>query len=142
MLERLRSIKNVIEAKFYLWAASYIYLLGDQILAILKIIDAEVIRSFHFGLRLSHDDLFKEKIVTLSILNKMNGLLYIRVNMEFEDARRFFSELLCALLEKELRFYFEEADKASKTRNMYNCHLESVATAIMQAIYNRKILYT
>lgn len=125
-----------------LWLATYQYLCGDQIIAILKIIDAEVVKSFHFGLKLSHDHLFKEKAAVLCILNQMGNLDQIPEKADYEEVYKIFSKALRKVMEDEALFYFNQLAALGKGRTMYNCHLESVVYAVLRAIYDGEIPYT
>jgi len=87
-----------------LWLATYQYLCGDQIIAILKIIDAEVVKSFHFGLKLSHDHLFKEKAAVLCILNQMGNLDQIPEKADYEEVYKIFSKALRKVMEEKPYF--------------------------------------
>ncbi len=125
-----------------LWLAVYEYLFGDQITAILKIIDAEAVKSFHFGLKISHDHLFKEKAAVLAILNRMGNLDQIPKKAGYEEVYKIFSGALRKVMETEALFYFNRLAATGKVKTMYNCHLESVVCAVLRAIYDGEIPYT
>jgi len=121
------------------WSSSSLpltHLFGDQIIAILKIIDAELIKSFNFGLKISRDHVIKEKMAILIILNNLGNLGTITRRFSFEEARKIFSELVYHALEDKTKLYFEKLKRKGKVRSQYNCHIESVISAILQSIYN------
>ena len=115
-----------------------------EIEAVLKIVDEELVKSYHFGLKISRDHVLKEKAVILFILNEMGNLYAIPKRFEFEEAMILFSQAMHASLGENLSFYFEKFKKISKTnkkkknivRSMYNCHLESARCEILRSIYD------
>ncbi len=125
------------DVEMFLAFPQWNYLMADQIIAILKIIDEEVAGSFAFGLRISRKHLIKEKAAVLSTLNIMGNLRLIpRRWFEFEEAWKFFTKLLYKGMEEETEFYFRKS-KEGDVRNRYNCHLEAVVTSILRPIYNK-----
>ncbi len=124
------------------WAAPYHRLMVEQIMAILDIIDEELVRSFHYGLKISRDHVVKEKAAALSILNGMGELRLIPKRCDFDNVMRIFSELLGELMKNESEFYFQKLSKEGKVRTMYTCHLEAVRARILNAIYSGQLPFT
>ena len=124
------------DVEMFLAFPQWNYLMADQIIAILKIIDEEVAGSFAFGLRISRKHLIKEKATVLSTLNIMGNLHLFPRRFEFEEAWKFFTKLLHEGMEEENEFYFRKS-KEGQVRNRYNCHLEAVATSILRSIYDK-----
>jgi hypothetical protein len=118
------------------WCSSLNRLLGDQIVAILKIIDEELVKSFDFGLKLSHEHVLKEKTAVLATLNSMGNLCNIKRDFSLEAARAIFLNSIYQMLEAENKFYFEESKKKGGVNTMYNCHLEAVTASIFNEIYS------
>jgi hypothetical protein len=110
-------------------------LLGDQIIAILKIIDTELLVSFGFGLKISRKDVVKEKMAVLKILNSIGSLGTIADRFTFETSRNFVLECLYQAMADEAEYYFKKAKKG-EVKNKYNCHLEAVVASILHSIYN------
>ncbi len=137
----LKSVSPEKDKRLF-WEENYPHLLGEQIFAILRIIDKEVFKSYEFGLELSHEHLLKEKAAVFCILNKMGDLLSIPKKFEWEEAWKNFTELFLALLQEEIKFYFEKYKNTNKVKNMYNRHLETVAVAVLRAVYDRGLPYT
>lgn len=118
-----------------------------EIEAMLKIVDEELIRSYHFGLKISREHVLREKTAILFLLNEMGNLYAIPKRFEFEEVISLFSRGLRVLLSEELFFYFEKLKKISEAnkkknivRSMYNLHLLSVYVAIFRSIYGETLL--
>lgn len=120
----------------------YHWLPGKQIDAVLKIIDREIVKSYQFGLKISREHMLKEKAVALAILDKMGYPGTVPERFKFEQARKMFSEAMSEIMKEELAFYFEKLGEEGRVRNMYNCHLESVRSAILHAVYHKELPYT
>jgi hypothetical protein len=139
-------LKNVSRSKdieLFLIGYKFDKMFSDQIKAILKIIDSELIRSFNFGLKISREHVLKEKTTFLFILNEMGNLHLIPKRWEFEEAIKIFGEFMYKALEGEVGFYFKKlSDKKGATRTMYNCHLEAATASVFRAIYNHQIPFT
>ena len=110
-------------------------LAGDQIIAILKIVDTELLVSFGFGLKISRNDVIKEKAAVLKILNSIGGLGTMPDRFAFETSKAFVLECLYQVMADETKSYFKKAKK-DEVKNKYNCHIEAVVVSILQSIYN------
>ncbi len=121
---------------------AYTRLFGKQIDAILKMIDEEIAKSYQFGLKISREHVLKEKVMVLSILDRMGNLDSIPKRLEFAEAVEMFSEAMWGIMKEETAFYFEKLSRERRVRNMYNCHLEAVRNAILFAIYQKNLPYT
>jgi len=112
-----------------------------QVLAIIESVDQEIIKSYLLGLKISREHVIKEKIAILYIINELGNLHSIPKRFEFEEAMSIFSNKLFEIMKEEMLFYFQKLEKQGLIKNMYNCHLESVKDAILQAIYNKQFPY-
>jgi hypothetical protein len=110
-------------------------LLGEQIIAILKIIDEELLISYKFGLKLQRDHVLKEKAALLSILNKFGSLALIPRRLTFEEAKKCMFDALYLIMKEEVEFYFNQVRKGG-VKTAYNCHIESIASTLLHSIYN------
>jgi|GEM_PF-5678218 len=120
------------------WSSEYLpleHLFGDQIIAVLGIIDAELLKSFEFGLKISRKDIIKEKVVVLKFLNAIGNLGAMPGRLTFEAAKTIFFDFAYEALADEVKFYFEKA-KEGEVKNKYNCHLEAVVVSILRSIYS------
>lgn len=154
MLKNLSSLvylKYVIRRKDldFFWALPLPRLTGDQIYAILKIVDAEVAKSFCSGLIITRQHVLKEKTAVLAALNVMGNLNLIPKEFErygdrsFEAALGVLSRAVLHVMRDEIKFYFEKlSKKRTATRTMYNIHLETMCNSVMHAIYNGALPYT
>jgi hypothetical protein len=121
-----------------LWVAPGLTsLIGEQIVAIVKIIDKELEKSFNFGLELSREHAFKEKLVVLIILNSMGNLHSIFTKTEYGEVMKYFLYILEEMLSEESEFYYEKFSKKNELRNKFNLHLSSIASSILLSICNK-----
>lgn len=112
------------------------HLLGKQIIAILEIIDAELITSFGFGLRVLRVHVLKEKTVILVVLNTTGGIEAMKRQFSFDEAKNTIFDLTYKMLEEENHFYFEKFQKEGEVKTKYNCHLEAVILSVLRSIYD------
>jgi len=134
----LMSVSKKKDVDFF-WSSESVslpHLLGDQIIAILKIIDNELITSFGFGLKITRIHVLKEKIVILKILNSFGGIMAMKKQLSFEEASSVVLESAYKMLENENRFYFEKFKNEGGTKTRYNCHLQAVISSVLLSIYN------
>ncbi|MCF7835775.1 MAG: hypothetical protein K9M15_01505 [Candidatus Marinimicrobia bacterium] len=121
---------------------SYSRLLIGQIKPILEIVDNEAVESFHGGLTLSRKDLVREKIVILTVLNKLGNPHFIRRNYDYPIALRALTKHFFAELERGNRFYFGKLKTHKKLKTLYHYHVSAVLESILDAIHKGEIPYT
>ena len=117
----LASVSNRKDIEMF-WSSDQLpleHLFGEQIIAILKIIDAELLISFSFGLKILRNDVIKEKIEILKVLNSFGNLSAIPNQLTFEAARTFILNYLGQTMIDEAKFYFNNA-KEGEVKNKYN----------------------
>ncbi len=143
----LRKVIKKGDLDFLLTGYQFSRLFGKQIEEILEIIDKEVLISFRFGLKLSHEDVLKEKTLVLVFINSLGNIHLIPGRIKLDRAIYLFGELMNTSLSDQIDFYFDKYSSLEKRRkkmivkNMYNCHLEMVKTSVLRAVYNKKLFF-
>lgn len=132
----LRSVSKADDLNVF-WELPLKFLFGEQLKAICAIVDEELVKSYHFGLKITREHVLKEKTIILNILNSMGNLCSIEERFSFEEARSFFMKNLYHFLTEESKFYFNKMKELNEVGTKYNCHLEAVAASLLNSIFNK-----
>ncbi|MEI6378913.1 MAG: hypothetical protein WCO55_04605 [Candidatus Falkowbacteria bacterium] len=152
--DRLNSLKNRLAAMTYRppsisWmeervesteaGKDYHHLGMIQINKIIRIILAEARKSSAFGFIMRDEDVLKEAIFYLSVINLRGGIDKFKDNFSFESASAYLSFAVNEVLKEEIAYYQELGASQQRVGNEIICHLESVRARILHNLYNDRL---
>lgn len=108
-LSWLRKKLDIPAPEVHRFGPHFHHLFLDQIEYILNVINEEVKRSKKFGLVLRPEDILKEKMVFLALIDKCGGVIALHhlLNQDYEDTWHKALAIIAELLANELKYYWD-----------------------------------